>query len=84
VRELKNAIERASLLCSSATVTARDLGLGPARMQSGRVAAEAEPDKEMIESALQRARGVVSQAASELGLSRQALYRRMEKMGVVA
>lgn len=84
VRELKNAIERASLLCSDGTVTTRDLGLAPARTGSGRMAADAEPDKEMIEAALQRARGVISQAASELGLSRQALYRRMEKMGVVA
>ncbi len=83
VRELKNAIERAALLCSDGTIGARDLGLGPPRMASGRVAADAEPDKDMIEAALQRARGVISQAASELGLSRQALYRRMEKMGVV-
>ena len=29
-----------------------------------------------------RAGGVVSQAANELGLSRQALYRRMEKLGI--
>ena len=48
----------------------------------GRLPAEAEPDKGMIEAALQRARGVISQAAADLGLSRQALYRRMEKMGI--
>jgi DNA-binding NtrC family response regulator len=82
VRELKNAIERASLLCSEGTITARDLDLGPGRPAGGRLAPEAEPDKGMIEAALQRARGVISQAASDLGLSRQALYRRMEKMGI--
>ena len=82
VRELKNAIERASLLCSDATITARDLDLGPARIAGGRLPPEAEPDKGMIKAALQRARGVISQAASDLGLSRQALYRRMEKMGI--
>ena len=82
VRELKNAIERASLLCSDATITARDLDLGPARISGGRLPPEVEPDKGMIEAALQRARGVISQAASDLGLSRQALYRRMEKMGI--
>jgi DNA-binding NtrC family response regulator len=82
VRELKNAIERASLLCSDATITARDLDLGPARIAGGRLSPDAEPDKGMIEAALQRARGVISQAASDLGLSRQALYRRMEKMGI--
>jgi DNA-binding NtrC family response regulator len=82
VRELKNAIERASLLCIEGVVTARDLGLGAPRLASGRLSIDAEPDREMIESAIQRARGVISQAASELGLSRQALYRRMEKMGI--
>ena len=82
VRELKNAIERASLLCSEGTITARDLDLGPARPAGGRLAPDAEPDKGAIEAALQRARGVISQAASDLGLSRQALYRRMEKMGI--
>ena len=82
VRELKNAIERASLLCSDAVVTARDLGLGVPRLASGRLSTDAEPDRAMIEAAIERARGVISQAASELGLSRQALYRRMEKMGI--
>jgi transcriptional regulator of acetoin/glycerol metabolism len=41
-----------------------------------------EPDRAAIESALARANGVISQAASELGLSRQALYRRLEKLGI--
>ena len=82
VRELKNAIDRASLLCSDAVITTRDLALGPARLAGRRLTADAEPDKDMIEAALQRARGVISQAAADLGLSRQALYRRMEKMGI--
>ncbi len=84
VRELKNAIQRAALLCSGGVITARDLGLAPARMGSARPNAEAEPDREMIEAALRNARGVISQAANELGLSRQALYRRMEKIGLRA
>ncbi|HEY6939947.1 sigma-54 dependent transcriptional regulator [Dokdonella sp.] len=83
VRELKNAIQRAALLCQNGVVTARDLGLAPAR-SVGRIAADAEPDREAIETALRNARGVISQAAAELGLSRQALYRRMEKAGLRA
>jgi transcriptional regulator with GAF, ATPase, and Fis domain len=39
-------------------------------------------DRTVIEQALSRAQGVVAQAARELGLSRQALYRRMEKLGL--
>jgi DNA-binding NtrC family response regulator len=41
-----------------------------------------ELEREAIEGALERARGVVSRAAAELGLSRQALYRRMERLGI--
>jgi DNA-binding NtrC family response regulator len=84
VRELKNAIERAVLLCREREVRAEDLGL-PVRdiglIQRGGSDA-GEPDRAAIEQALARARGVISQAAAELGLSRQALYRRMEKLGI--
>jgi len=41
-----------------------------------------EPEREDIVDALARAHGVVAVAARDLGLSRQALYRRMEKFGV--
>jgi DNA-binding NtrC family response regulator len=81
VRELKNAIQRASLLCRDGTIKASDLGLigrAPAPLRSS----VPEPDRAAIESALARANGVISQAASELGLSRQALYRRLEKLGI--
>jgi len=44
--------------------------------------ASPEPDKAAIEAALARAKGVISQAAADLGLSRQALYRRIEKLGI--
>ena len=78
VRELKNVMQRASLLAKGAAITAADLGL-PATPP-----AEAEPaiDRQAIEEALARHAGVVAQAAAELGLSRQALYRRMERLGI--
>ncbi|NCT68951.1 MAG: sigma-54-dependent Fis family transcriptional regulator [Rhodanobacteraceae bacterium] len=82
VRELKNALQRAALLCQDGVITARDLGLAAVRAGNGRAAPDAEPDREAIEAALKNARGVISQAAAELGLSRQALYRRMEKTGI--
>ena len=78
VRELKNVMARAGLLSSGATVQVADLGLPPASLP----AQEAEPDRDAIVQALGRAGGVVAQAASELGLSRQALYRRMERLGI--
>ena len=80
VRELKNAIERAVLLCRDGSIEPADLALPAVR---ARVPAESpEPDRATIEAALQRARGNVSQAAADLGLSRQALYRRIEKLGI--
>jgi DNA-binding NtrC family response regulator len=82
VRELKNAIQRAALLCRDNLITADDLGLAAVRNGNARPAPAAEPDRAMIESALTNARGVISQAAAELGLSRQALYRRMDKLGI--
>jgi DNA-binding NtrC family response regulator len=82
VRELKNAIERAVLLCRDGVVDAADLRL-PVRTTRP-APTEAEPDRAAIEGALARAKGVIAQAAAELGLSRQALYRRMEKLGLRA
>ena len=80
VRELKNAIQRARLLCRDGIVQGADLGL-IARVHAPRPSA-GEPDRAAIEAALVRARGVISQAAAELGLSRQALYRRIEKHSI--
>jgi len=83
VRELRNTIQRASLLARGERIGVADLGLpaAPARMPSAPVPAE-EPDRASIEAALARAGGVVAQAASDLGLSRQALYRRLERLGI--
>ncbi len=81
VRELRNAIERARLLCRDGVIQPEDLNL------PRQAAAEShrnldEPDRASIESALDAANGTVSRAARSLGLSRQALYRRMERFGL--
>ncbi|PZP60778.1 sigma-54-dependent transcriptional regulator [Pseudoxanthomonas winnipegensis] len=82
VRELRNVIQRASLLSPGAHIEAADLNL-PAAAAPVRAHAPAhEPDRAQIEAAIARAGGVIAQAASELGLSRQALYRRMERHGI--
>jgi len=79
VRELENTMRRAALLAKGRTLTAADLGL-PVATAVEQV--EREPDRSEVEAALLRARGVIARAARELGLSRQALYRRMEKLGI--
>jgi DNA-binding NtrC family response regulator len=79
VRELQNVMRRACLLSREPAISAAALNL-PTDTQP----ATDEPalDRTVIEQALSRAQGVVAQAARELGLSRQALYRRMEKLGL--
>jgi DNA-binding NtrC family response regulator len=78
VRELKNVMARAALLARENLIKPADLGLPAAAVAAN----EAEPDRDAIAAALARAGGVVAQAAAELGLSRQALYRRMERLGI--
>lgn len=83
VRELKNVMARARLLAADSEIGVADLGLPPAAaLPAGAATADAEPDRDAISQALARANGVVAQAAAELGLSRQALYRRMERLGI--
>ncbi|HEY4214527.1 MAG TPA: sigma-54 dependent transcriptional regulator [Steroidobacteraceae bacterium] len=77
VRELQNAIRRACLLSNDRAIGAAALNL-PAEAP----AAEPDLDRAEIEQALARANGIVAHAARDLGLSRQALYRRMEKLGL--
>ncbi|MGB3393410.1 MAG: sigma-54 dependent transcriptional regulator [Stenotrophomonas sp.] len=80
VRELRNVIQRASLLAQGPRIEVADLNLprAPARP----ITPVDEPDRARIVVALQRAGGVISQAAADLGLSRQALYRRMDRHGI--
>ena len=85
VRELKNAIERAALLAGAGPIGVEQLGL-PASTQTGGAASRNldEPSRAAVEAALAAAHGVVSRAAQALGMSRQALYRRMERYGLAA
>jgi DNA-binding NtrC family response regulator len=84
VRELDHTIERAVLMSREDIIEVSDLGLSPARVSTQ---ALEEMSLESVESilirkALSRCNGNVSQAAEALGLSRGALYRRMEKYGI--
>ncbi|MBV8762263.1 MAG: sigma-54-dependent Fis family transcriptional regulator [Deltaproteobacteria bacterium] len=87
VRELQNRIQRATLVCQDNTIEPEDLGIGTARPSQRLETADAppkdaDPERAMIEEALVRASGVVSKAAADLGMSRQALYRRMERLDI--
>ena len=81
VRELDHSIERAVLLAEGDSVRASDLGLRPARETSLRLddMGLEEVEKVLIQKALAKYGGNVSHASKALGLSRSALYRRLQK-----
>src|SRR6185503_7611362 len=82
VRELMNRIQRAALVAPGQELTAEDLGLGGTAVPLREEGTADEPERKRIEQALIETGGHVSQTAQRLGLSRQALYRRMEKLGI--
>jgi DNA-binding NtrC family response regulator len=85
VRELDHAVERAVLMAAGDRVRERDLGLQPAALQGSSPLEDMpleEVERALIQKALARYGGNVSQAAHALGLSRSALYRRLEKHGL--
>ena len=83
VRELDHALERAALMAQGPQVRPADLGLrgggGAARLEDLPLE---EVERVLIRKALERHGGNVSQAASALGLSRSALYRRVQHHGL--
>jgi DNA-binding NtrC family response regulator len=81
VRELRNVMQRAALLARGEAIGAADLALPAATTQDIGAGGD-EPDRGAIEAALARSGGVLAQAAAELGLSRQALYRRLDRLGI--
>lgn len=84
VRELDHAIERAVLMAPGPLVKPGDLGLRPGREGGGRLEDMSleEVESFLIKKAMTRFDGNVSQAAKALGLSRSALYRRLQRYGL--
>jgi len=84
IRELDHAVERAVLMARSELVKAGDLGLQQVRDSSAKLEDMSLEDVEcfLIQKALARYDGNVSKAARALGLSRSALYRRLQRYGL--
>jgi DNA-binding NtrC family response regulator len=84
VRELRHAVERAVLLAEGDRLEPEDLGLQPAPETGARLydLSLEEAERILIQRALGRFEGNVSKAAEALGLSRGALYRRLESHGI--
>ncbi len=86
VRELDHVIERAVLLTAGNAVSAFDLALGTSRDAAVSARLEElsleEVERVLIRKALARFEGNANRAAEALGLSRSALYRRLQKYGL--
>ncbi len=83
VRELDHAVERGVLMAPGKVIRAPDLGLaaGQAAPRLEEMSIE-EVEAFLIKKTLARCNGNARQAAEELGLSRSAFYRRLEKYGL--
>jgi DNA-binding NtrC family response regulator len=89
IRELQHAIERAVILSSSTILQAEDFNLSTSQKQNKEESQMnidqfnlEEVEKLLIRKVLKKYNGNITQAASELGLTRSSLYRRLEKYGL--
>ena len=84
VRELEHTVERAVLLARGEQIEPANLAIAPSRPQTGSADTMSieEMEAQLIRKVLRRCDGNISQAAEALGLSRAALYRRIEKYGI--
>jgi DNA-binding NtrC family response regulator len=87
IRELQHAIERAVILCNGSILQPEDFNFSaPSGKEDGQLSLEQynleEVEKLLIRKVLKKYNGNITQAASELGLTRSSLYRRLEKYGL--
>ena len=86
VRELQHAIERAIIMSDADILSPDDFFLSQPTQKVGELSLDTfnldEIEKHVIEKVLKQNQGNVTQAASQLGLTRTSLYRRMEKYGL--
>ena len=83
IRELQNACKRAVLLARESKLTAVDFGLSEDKIAiSTQVNCNDDVSKEDIIAAMETHDGVIARVAKSVGLSRQALYRRLDKFGI--
>ena len=88
VRELKNLVERTMIVSGKHLLGREDFEAqyiainGPSSASRHGVSTLEDLEREKVVEVLEKHGGNVSRAAGELGLSRAALYRRMEKYGI--
>ena len=79
IRQLKNIVERAVLMSGKSVITAEDIELPAEHSTLNTISTLEEQERTAIENAMKEYDGNLSKVAEALGLSRGALYRRLEK-----
>ncbi len=86
VREFQHVIERTLIMSDSTTLTEQDFHLSAHTQSAGELEIDSynldDVERKIIEKVLKKHQGNVSKAASDLGLTRTSLYRRLEKYGL--
>jgi len=86
IRELQHTIERTIIMCDSDILQASDFILTSTDEKGDELTIDSynldEIENNVIQKALRKNKGNISQAAKELGLTRTSLYRRLEKYGL--
>lgn len=89
IRQLKNIVDRAAILCSDGVIEPQhiDFGVEASNSVQSQVAPFSgatleEIEKQTISAALAKYEGNLTRAASALGITRQALYRKLEKYNI--
>jgi DNA-binding NtrC family response regulator len=82
VRELQNTLARGVIMSEDKQVRFDQLSSGIGTASAGRTLNIEENEKSLIQKALTTNQGNVTRAASDLGIDRNALYRRMKKYGL--
>jgi len=86
VRELQHAVERSVIMSESSVLQPQDFFLLAPGTKEDSLAVEGynleKIEKLVVDRAIAKHKGNISHAAKELGLSRTALYRRLEKYGL--
>ena len=90
VREIENTCKRVAVLKPTGIIEANDFAFSLSQKNSFNSTNEArsaqtvavEPTKEDLETAMRELQGVIARVARKFGMSRQALYRRLDKYGI--
>ncbi len=83
IRELEHTIEKAVILCNEKKIKPEDILFKPLKKKSLEVPETIEEmEKMMISTALDKHEGNYSNAANQLGITRQTLYNKIKKYGI--